>query len=282
MSFYKYKYIKYKYKYLELKQSDVLSVISKNNFDTTFLIDFNFASQLNFIPKKNKINDALAIQLINDYNDYIDELEENQTIKQNSTNTYDGTGRSYEIVNLDGIGNDSYNYSNDEEDDPSDILKQIDMNTWKPLNSLQNQYYLFKLNEGYIDLNNYLNLQDEDIQINDFLTILNGICVCFIQILRCGLKPCFKDNSIMILPNEDNDISVLYTDTDILLSCKDDIEEETVRKIVKFINIESIPRNIKESHNFKMIFNLMNDLLSLKNKNVTVKGLKELIEKLLK
>jgi hypothetical protein len=142
--------------------------------------------------------------------------------------------------------------------------------------------YLFKCDDDYIDLDKYLKSEDEDIQINDFLNILSGICDCFIDILRCGLKPCSKNNTIMVLSNENEEISVLFTGSDELLSCKDDIEEETVREITKFFNVESIPRDIKNSYEFKKIFNLTDDTISLKNNIVTVKGLKEIINKLIK
>ena len=96
--------------------------------------------------------------------------------------------------------------------------------------------------------------------------------------MRCGLKPCAKNNDIMVL----NSNKVLLTGSDGLLGCKNDIEEETVIMIAKFIDVETLSRDIKESYNFNKIFDLNNSGLTLKNNVVTVKGLKALIEKLIR
>lgn len=343
---YKYKYLKYKHKYLELKQKggEVLSTISKKNFETIFLIDFTYASKLDFISVKYNINDTLAIQLLKNYNDYMDELEESTIQTENQTQIQTPKLEESFEAELEGPNeakfeeteqNQYYKYPEDEEDDPSDILKKIDIETWTPINSSENQYfvvklvnddtnyllklvnshfkyefkknmedydteygklmkmkniiaplYLFKddeniisgyiveLNDDYITLNDFLD--SENVDINNFIDIICAICYCFINIIRCGLKPCFKNNELMILPNEPK--KVLFTGADELLKCKDDIEEETTREITKFLDYNKIPRKIKESREFNKIFDLTNTGITLKNNIVTVKGLLELVK----
>ena len=78
-----------------------------------------------------------------------------------------------------------------------------------------------------------------------------------------------------------NDIQVLLTGSDSLLDCKQDIEEETVRDIAKIFDIKNLSFELKNSNIFKHIFKLSETGISLKNNIVTIKGFKELIEKLI-
>lgn len=98
--------------------------------------------------------------------------------------------------------------------------------------------------------------------------------MCFINILKCNLKPCIKYHTLMI---NFETIEILLTGADGLLHCKNDIEEETVRDISKFLNVDVISREIKKSYSFNNIFNYSNYGLNLKNNITTVKGLLELI-----
>ncbi len=356
-NYYMYKYIKYKNKYINLKNNyqqdggEVLSIISKVNFETVFNLDFEYASNMELINSKYNIDDNTAIEFMKNYDDYVEEQEESNNNEQEELNN----NEQEELNNNDDvlIGNEqeqiggnedeenlNYVYPADEEDDAINSLKQIDITTWKPSNTQQNQYYLvkiindeanyllklvcsdlkyefkknmedydteygklknmknilspqflfkdennivsgylFKFDEEFINLNSYIN--SDDFNENELLELLNKISDCFINVLRCGLKPCVKNNGIMVL-NSDNGIEVLLTGADGLLNCKQDIEEETIRDIVKFINVDDLSMEIKNSYTFKKIFKLSETGLSLKNNIATIKGFKELIEKMSK
>lgn len=397
MTSYKYKYKKYKYKYLELKQKggEVLSTISKKNFESIFQIDFNFAFDIDFIKNENKNNDNFAIELMAQYDDYMDEEEENeqeeneqenqnleevqqvggfkinisglQKVAKNIKNldkqqilnkvqqenndkdenktdiTEQTTNDINENDNLDDSNEDDSNLDYDypeDDDDPINILKELDIKSWNPLATLDNQYYLVKiidddnnyllkivssnfkyefkknmedyddeygklmkmknilaplflfkddenivcgylflLDEDYVDLNNFLDENDDISEIN-FMKILKEISLCFINVFKCGLKPCAKKNSIMI-KNDDDTINCILTGADGLLGCTGDIEEETVRDISKFFDLNKIPIDIKNSLSFNKIFKLSDYGLSLKNNIVTVRGLYEKINKII-
>lgn len=81
---YKYKYIKYKKKYLELKQKggELLSIISKKDINIIFSIDFNYAINTELIDDTKILNDSIAINLINNYDDYVDKIEEEEKEQQ--------------------------------------------------------------------------------------------------------------------------------------------------------------------------------------------------------
>lgn len=349
---YKYKYIKYKKKYLELKQKggEVLSIISKKDINIIFSIDFNYAIITELIDDTKILNDSIAINLINNYDDYVDKNEEEekeQQILDEQTEQPVQIGGEDE-VNQDDINtndeindnenlqfeNTDYVYPEDEEDDPINTLKEIDINSWKPTNTPDIQYYaiqfinddkhyllklvssnfkyefkknmeeysdeygklmkmnnilaplylfkdeenivcgyIFEMPKNFIDLNDYFK-ENDDIDDKIFLEILKGICMCFVNILKCNLKPCFKYNTLMI-NTETNEI--LLTGADGLLQCKNDIEEETIRDISKFINVDVISREIKKSYSFNKIFNYSNYGINLKNNITTIKGLLELI-----
>jgi hypothetical protein len=85
-----------------------------------------------------------------------------------------------------------------------------------------------------------------------------------------------------MVSNSNNDFEVILTGTEHLLNCKQDIEEETVRDIAKYFNINNLSKELKDSYTFKKIFKLSNYGLSLKNNIVTIKGFKSFIEKLSK
>jgi len=350
---YKYKYIKYKKKYLELKQKggEVLSILSKKDIDVIFLIDFNYAIKTELIDETNIFNDTIAINLINNYDDYVNKVEEEEQEilpQQNEQSTqFGGEDEISENIANESLGNDEnlqienteYEYPEDEEDDPMNTLKQLDLDNWKPTNTPDIQYYaiqiinddkhyllklvssnfkyefkknmeeysdeygklmkmnnilaplylfkneenivcgyIFEIPKNFIDLNKYFK-ENDNIDEKIFLEILKNICMCFINILKCNLKPCIKYHTFMI--NVDT-IEILLTGADGLLQCKNDIEEETVRDISKFLNVDLISREIKNSYSFNKIFNYSNYGLNLKNNITTVKGLLELINTLQK
>jgi hypothetical protein len=360
-NYYIYKYIKYKNKYINLKNNyqqdggEVLSIISKSNFETLFNLDFEYASKMELIDSRYNIDDNTAIEFMRNYDDYVEELEqeeqENAQREQSGEIQVDnvenqqvqiGGEEDGEMAEESGESeNSDYIYpNNEEEDDAIDSLRQIDITTWEPSNTQKNQYYLvkiinddnnyllklvssdfkyefkknmedydveygklksmknilspqflfkdnnnivcgylFKFDEEFINLNSYL--KSDDFGENELLELFNKISDCFISVLRCGLKPCVKNNGIMVLKSDDN-IQVLLTGADGLLNCKQDIEEETIRDIVKFINVDDLSTEIKDSYTLKKIFKLSESGLSLKNNIATVRGFKELIEKMSK
>jgi hypothetical protein len=379
---YKYKYLKYKHKYLELLQKggEILNTLSKKDFSEIYFINFKYAAEIDFIPSEFIIDDSLAIELINDYDDYIEDLDEeqmqenssdeateiqnggnkikktkskNKQIKEKNTEEENTEQENTEQENTEQENTEgeiteeentdeqnlNYEYPEDEEDNPIDILEEIDIENWKPSSTQENQYFAIKINnddknyllkivnanfkyefkknmedyddeygklmkmknilapiylfkdeencicgylfeiKDYVNLNNYFS-DNNDLNENDFLEIIKGICKCFINILNCNLKPCADKNKVMI--KDDKNISILLTETDQLLKCKHDIEEETVRSIVKLIDVEKIPREIKNSYSFSKIFNYSDYGLTLQNNIVSVKGLYNLIDKLQK
>jgi hypothetical protein len=350
-NYYIYKYIKYKNKYINLKNNyqqdggEVLSIISKSDFETVFNLDFEYASNMELIDSEYNIDDNTAIEFMKNYDEYVEEQEEQENAQEEQSEENEPVQNGGESGNEDGeytgeSENLNYYYPYDEEDDAIYSLKQVDITTWEPSNTQNNQYYLvkiindednyllklvssdfkyefkknmeeydteygklknmknilapqflfkdknnivcgylFKLDEEFINLNSYL--KSDDFNENELLELLNKISDCFINVLRCGLKPCVKNNGIMVL-NSDNGIEVLLTGADGLLNCKRDIEEETIRDIVKFINVDDLSTEIKNSYTFKKIFKLSESGLSLKNNIATVMAFKELIEKLSK
>lgn len=343
-NYYIYKYIKYKHKYINLKNNyqqdggEVLKTVSKSDFETVFNLDFEYASKMELISSKYNIDDNTAIEFIRNYDVYVEELEqeelENEKRKQMGENKFDNVEE--QPMQMGGEENLEYDYPDDKEEyDAIDSLRQLDINTWDPSNTKNNQYYLvkiindednyllklvssdykyefkknmedydaeygklknmknilapqflfkdknnivsgylFKFNEDFIDLNSYL--KSDYVDENILLELLNKISDCFINVLRCGLKPCVKNNGIMVL-DSDNYVQVLLTGADGLLDCREDIEEETIRDIVKFININDLSIELKNSRTFTKIFKLSETGLSLKNNIVSVKAFKELI-----
>ena len=192
--YYKYKYIKYKNKYINLKNNyqqnggEVLSVISKLNLETVFFLDFEYAKNMDLIDVKSNINDNTAIEFINNYNNFVTELEQYYESESESESEgeyesegesgyesegegegedeseyngegeseyngegeseYNGDGESGYDIESDGDNdfesNADYNYP-EQEDDPINSLRQIDIKSWNPLNIKKNQYYLVKI-----------------------------------------------------------------------------------------------------------------------------------------
>ena len=98
---YKYKYLKYKHKYLELLQKggEVLNTLSKKDFSQIYFINFKYAAEINFLPSEFIIDDSLAIELINDYDDYIEDLDEEQNTQvENSSDETTEIQRSFRIL----------------------------------------------------------------------------------------------------------------------------------------------------------------------------------------
>lgn len=339
--YYKYKYFKYKNKYFNLKNAyqqnggKVISTISKSNLETAYFLDFELGSKVELIDTKYIIDDVSAIDFINNYDYYIDELEQEE-IEMQKQQEEQGINESEDY----GEDVDNYIYPEEsEEDDIINSLHQIDIATWNPVNKTNTQYYLVKItnddtnyllklvgsdykyefnrnmeeygveygklknmknilspqflfkdanniisgyllkfNEDLISLGDYL--KSNNLTDKIFLQIVNKICDCFINIMRCGLKPCAKNNKAMIL-NLDNGIEVFLTGIDGLLACNQDIEEETVRDIAKFFDVEQLSRELRQSYLIKKIFKVSDTELSLKNNIVTIRGLKELVEKLI-
>ena len=351
---FKHKYIKYKNKYLHLKNmnntgkqsgGEVLSIIGKKNLQSVFYLDFEKAYNAEFIDNNHKFNDAVAIEVVINYDYFLDDLE----------NMQKGTSDDYESANYesdDSISDNSTSDNSTSDDSTSDdgiyyeqedldVLRQIDIDTWKIKNIEYSQYYLVKLenddtsyllkimsgekryefiknmkdydaeygklkkmenllspqylfkddnnivsgyimnfNEELISLDDYLSDNGDEISENVFLKIMSGICECYINILRCGMKPCVKNSSVMIL-DSDTGINIFLTGMDELVSCVDDIEEESIRDIVKLINVDVLPRELKESNSFKKIFDLSDFGLSLKKSIFSVKSLMNLIKQMI-
>jgi hypothetical protein len=360
------RYIKYKYKYLHLKNiiykqsgGKVLSIISKSDLQTIFYLDFELGCQVEFISEDYKHNDSTAIELIKNYDEYVNNLENSQNdtsdneISDNeiSDNEISDNEISDNEISDNEISDNEISDTSDTSDTSDneiydtqenlDVLQQLDIDTWKISSEEKPQYYLVKLqnnddnyllkiissdykyefiknmkdydteygklktmknllsaqylfkadnniilgyvmnfDENLISLDNYLNNNADDINEKVFLEIMDGICKCYISVLNCGMKPCVKSNDIMVFDLDDK-INVFLTGLDELTKCNSDIEEETVRHMVKLINVDNLPRELKESYSFKKIFNLTDGGLTLKNSIVTVRGLKELIHKLM-
>ena len=332
---FKHKYFKYKNKYLHLKNmnfngkqlgGEVLSIIKKKNLQSVFYLDFELASQAEFINSDYKYDDNTAIELIKNYDIFLNDLE-----KMQNDDSGDDSSSEDNIIN-----NDEIYY----EEEYINIIRQIDIETWKISNIKKAQYYLVKIqneddtyllkiissdykyefiknmneydteygklknmknllapqylfkdddlilgyilifNENLVSLDDYLENSENQIDETVFLKIVNGICECYINILRCGMKPCVKNNNVMII-NSDNKINIFLTGMDGLINCYYDIEEETVRDITKLINVDKLSREVKSSYCFKRIFNLTDGGLSLKKSIVSVGGLIELIKKII-
>jgi hypothetical protein len=309
---------------------NVLSIISKSNLEVVYYLNLEYGSKMELIDEKYNSDDNTAIQFMTNYDDYTGEVEQEEfeQAQREQEGDYEDSDDSYQ----------DYDYP-DEGDDPLDSLKQIDIESWVPVNKTIPQYYLvkltnddtqyllklissdykyefnknieeysveygklknmknilspqylfkdannivcgylFKFDEDFISLSNYL--KSGDVSPELFLQILDKICDCYISVFRCGLKPCIKNNKIVIL-NSDNGLEVFLTGSDGLLGCKQDIEEETVRDIAKFFTVGNLSPELKESYFVKKIFKIGGESISLKNNIVTVKGLKELIGKLL-
>jgi hypothetical protein len=137
--------------------------------------------------------------------------------------------------------------------------------------------YLMKFSENIIDLENYVNFGNK-IGQDIFISIILGVINCYNSIFSCGLKPCIK-NKILIYDSKFGQ-QILLSDMDELVSCKNDIEEESIRYISKLIDPSLLPRELKESFTFKKIFNLSDVGFALQDKIYSRKALEKIIEEI--
>lgn len=149
---FKHKYFKYKNKYLHLKNinldskqfgGEVLSIIKKKNLQSVFYLDFELASQAEFIDSDYKYNDSTAIELIKNYDIFLNNLEKMQNNTSDDNKSDDQNDYSSDDSNSedDIINNDEIYY----EEKYINIIRQIDIETWKIFSTNKAQYYLVKI-----------------------------------------------------------------------------------------------------------------------------------------